>query len=299
MRSANGAIGIGSVVGMVLLYVVGGIGVGLFFMLRGRYVLWRQAAVWGLIVGAMQALATLNEWPLMWMTYDTAVPRTTFVAGQMATLAATRRRFLGVHGAVVHGGRNAWRGGVRPPSAILACLVEGPWQLDRNPGTNSRRLPPRVGILRLRRRTVPRRHAPLRMVDAVRGAPPPRRAGHLCALALGHRQFAPGRVLGRMPVSRGAARRRGAHRRPIWKARAVSRHRIRRPGRIFGAGHAPYPTQPSFARPVELIIPSIGFGLLYVYFGLFPGSCCTSHSMSSGSRCPSSCRRRRASGSRS
>ena len=31
---------------------------------------------------------------------------------------------------------------------------------------------------------------------------------------------------------------------------------------IFGAGHAPYPNQPSFARPVELIIPSIGFGLL-------------------------------------
>ena len=40
---------------------------------------------------------------------------------------------------------------------------------------------------------------------------------------------------------------------------------------IFGAGHAPYPNQPSFARPVELIIPSIGFGLLYVYLGLLPG----------------------------
>src|SRR4030095_14905550 len=40
---------------------------------------------------------------------------------------------------------------------------------------------------------------------------------------------------------------------------------------IFGAGHAPYPNQPSFARPVELVIPSIGFGLLYVYLGLVPG----------------------------
>ena len=40
---------------------------------------------------------------------------------------------------------------------------------------------------------------------------------------------------------------------------------------IFGAGHAPYPNQPSFARPVELIIPSIGFGLLYIYLGLVPG----------------------------
>ena len=47
MRSANEAIGIGSVVGMVLLYVVGGIGIGLFYMLRSRWVLWRRAATLG------------------------------------------------------------------------------------------------------------------------------------------------------------------------------------------------------------------------------------------------------------
>ena len=40
---------------------------------------------------------------------------------------------------------------------------------------------------------------------------------------------------------------------------------------VFGSGHAPYPNQPAFARPVESIVPSIGFGLLYVYFGLLPG----------------------------
>jgi hypothetical protein len=44
MRAANDAIGIGSVVGMALLYVVGGIGVGLFFMLRRGWVIfgWRH-----------------------------------------------------------------------------------------------------------------------------------------------------------------------------------------------------------------------------------------------------------------
>ena len=141
------------------------------------------------------------------------------------------RRLLGVHGAVVHRGRNTWPESVRPPPAILARLVEGPGELNRNPGTHNRRLPPRIGVLRLQRRTVSGRDARLRMVDAVRSAAPPRRAGHLRALALGDRQFAPGRVLGRMPVSRRAARRRSAHRRPIWKARVVSRHRVRRPGR--------------------------------------------------------------------
>ena len=39
---------------------------------------------------------------------------------------------------------------------------------------------------------------------------------------------------------------------------------------IFGAGHAAYPTQPSYARVVELIVPSTIFGLLYLRFGLLP-----------------------------
>jgi len=40
---------------------------------------------------------------------------------------------------------------------------------------------------------------------------------------------------------------------------------------IFGACHANYPNQPFFARLIELILPSFGFGLLYYVFGLLPG----------------------------
>ncbi|MBD3854700.1 MAG: CPBP family intramembrane metalloprotease, partial [Acidobacteria bacterium] len=39
---------------------------------------------------------------------------------------------------------------------------------------------------------------------------------------------------------------------------------------IFGAGHANYPSQPAYARLVELIIPALGFGGLYLLFGLVP-----------------------------
>jgi hypothetical protein len=39
---------------------------------------------------------------------------------------------------------------------------------------------------------------------------------------------------------------------------------------IFGAGHAPYATQPAYARAVELVLPSFMFGLLYLRFGLLP-----------------------------
>src|SRR5262249_37615534 len=50
MRSSNEAIGVASVVGMALVYVVGGIGIGSFFMLRERRVIWRQPLIWGAIV---------------------------------------------------------------------------------------------------------------------------------------------------------------------------------------------------------------------------------------------------------
>ena len=37
---------------------------------------------------------------------------------------------------------------------------------------------------------------------------------------------------------------------------------------IFGAGHANYPSQPAYARLVELIIPSFVFGGIYLTYGL-------------------------------
>jgi len=40
---------------------------------------------------------------------------------------------------------------------------------------------------------------------------------------------------------------------------------------IFGAAHAGYAQQPYFARVVELFIPAVIFGLLYLAYGLLPG----------------------------
>jgi hypothetical protein len=40
---------------------------------------------------------------------------------------------------------------------------------------------------------------------------------------------------------------------------------------VFGAAHSNYPTMPGWARMVELFIPSLCFGALYLRFGLIPG----------------------------
>ena len=195
MRSANEAIGIASVVGMMLLYVVGGIGVGLFYMLRSRWVLWRPAAAWGVVVGLLQALATVNEWPLMWMTYDTAVPRATFLGQQIATVVAMFAGFSIFFAPVVHGGGDPDTARVRIASPVLARLEEGAGQLEDDPRTDGGGVPARVDLLRLRRPALPDRDARVRLVDAVGSPAAPGRARDARAMAVGHRELAAGGLL--------------------------------------------------------------------------------------------------------
>ncbi|MBN2774171.1 MAG: CPBP family intramembrane metalloprotease [Prolixibacteraceae bacterium] len=40
---------------------------------------------------------------------------------------------------------------------------------------------------------------------------------------------------------------------------------------IFGAAHANYPNQPSYARVLEMVIPFTIMGIIYIYYGLLPG----------------------------
>ncbi len=271
MRSANETIGIGSAVSMVLLYVIGGIGVGLFYMLRRRWVLWRHAAFWGLLIGLLQALAAINEWPLMWMSYDTAVPRATFLTQQIAIVAATfigfsvffslsfmaaetlTRRAFGSHPQFWR----MWSKGPGSSTAVLGRTAAGyllvsvffaydvvlylvatrafGWWTPSEALLHPDVLATYVPWLSAVANSLQAGFWEECLFRAV-----PLAGAALIGDRLGHRRLF--LIIG-------------------FAVQAV----------VFGAGHAPYPTQPSFARPVELILPSIGFGLLYVYFGLLPG----------------------------
>src|SRR5439155_11536712 len=72
MRSSNTAITAAGSVAMFLFYILGCCGIGLFFMIRRRWVLWRQAAFWAVFIGLLMGLNQFNSWPLLWMGYDTA-----------------------------------------------------------------------------------------------------------------------------------------------------------------------------------------------------------------------------------
>ena len=278
MRSANDAIGIGSAVGMALLYVVGGIGVGLFFMLRQRWVVWRPAAVWGTAVGLLQALSMWNTLPLSWMTYDTAVARSTFLAEQTAQIVASfigfstffalsfiaaetlTRRAFGHHPQLwrVWSGRPA-PGQPDPPGAskavaartiagylivpvFIAYVVMFYFVAVRYLGWWS----PSESLLHpdVLATYVPWLSAIANSLQAGFWEESLFRAVPLAGAAL-------------------IGDRLGQRRLFLVIAFVVQ-------ALIFGAGHAQYPGQPAYARPVELIVPSIGFGLLYLYWGLLP-----------------------------
>ena len=270
MRSANEGITIGGSFALILLYGVGGIGVGLFVLLRQRRVLWRMPLVWGGGVAVAQLLAGLNEWPLLWMGYDTAVSETGFAVQQVASLVALTLAFTGIFAlsfmAAESLSRSAfphhvqfwrcWSGdGARSWPVLgqtvagylivgidLAFLVAFYWITTGYLGWWS----PSDTLLN---------------PDSLATAFP-----WLNPLALSLQAGFWEECLFRAVPLAGAALigDRLGHRR-AWIAGAFVVQIL-----IFGAGHAAYPTQPSYARLVELIVPSTIFGLLYLRFGLLP-----------------------------
>ena len=280
MRSANEAIGIGSVVGMALLYVIGGIGIGLFFMLRKRWVLWRPAAIWGAAVGLMQALAMLNEFPLLWMGYDTALPRSTFIGQQIALVVASfvgfsvffglsfmaaetlTRRAFGHH-------PQLWRAWSRRSATGEAAAAPG-----ASTAVAGRTVAGYLLVAVFLAYDVMLYFWATRYLGWWSPAEallhPDVLATYAPWLSAVANSFQAGfweeSLFRAIPLAGAALIGDRFGRRNLFLAVGFVLQAV-----IFGAGHAPYPAQPSFARPVELILPSLGFGMLYVYFGLLPG----------------------------
>ncbi|MGH7598130.1 MAG: CPBP family intramembrane glutamic endopeptidase [bacterium] len=271
MRSANDAISFGASAALVLLYIIGGCGIGLFFLLRQRWVIWRQPLFWGLFISFLQLLAGINQWPLLWMNYDTALSSQGFVLQQIVLLLG---QFVGLGLLLVASfmaaeslSRRAfphqlqlwrlWSTEVATSRPVLGLTVGGyllvglffaydvalyffatkwlgwwtPSDTLVNPDVLATYFPWLSSIA----------------ISAQAG-------------------FWEESLFRAVPIAGAALIGEKFGQRRAFIVGAMILQAL-----IFGAGHAGYATQPAYARVVELIIPSLGFGLIYIYWGLLPG----------------------------
>lgn len=271
MRSANNTIAFSGTVAMFLLYGLGGIGLGLFILMRQGWVLWRKPLFWGFFVSFMASLGQVSYFPLYWSHYDTALSANGFILENILQIVlqfvlmgvALTLTFIAAESMTRKAFPNQlqlwkiWSKDVAASPTTLGFTVAGYWF---------------VGIffafdiaLYLFANNVLGWWSPAgSMVDPdIVATWFPWLFAVGASLQAGFWEECLFRAI---PIA-GAAligARYGGRR--YWIIGAFILQAL-----IFGAGHASYPVQPAYARVVELIIPSIGFGLVYLYFGLLPG----------------------------
>lgn len=72
---------------MLVLYLLGGCIVGLFFLLRSRAVIWKKPLLWASSIAFLNFLTNICEVPLNWMGYDTALSAREFLVQQLLVAA--------------------------------------------------------------------------------------------------------------------------------------------------------------------------------------------------------------------
>ena len=271
MRSANNTISTAGMIVMAILYGIGGIIIGIFILMRKRWLLWRKAILWAFIVAFLGFIASFNYLPLYWNWYDTAISKNAYLFQQimqsflgfignflllaltfMAAESLTRKAFP-KHIRFW----NIWKKDVANSKRILGNTIAGyyisvlslvfilifyffttrylnwwnPASLSTDPNSLATYFP---------------------WLSAIANA---FQAGFLeeCLFRA-------------IPLAGAVLIGTKLGKRKLFLGIGLIVQAL-----IFGAGHANYAAQPAYARVVELIIPSLYFAFLYLRFGLLTG----------------------------
>ena len=268
MRSANTGIAFGAQAVAIVLYLVGGAVVGVFIMLRRRWLLWRQGVALGVAVAFLQALADLNAWPLIWLTYDTALPVNTFVL----------QRLFAIAGSFVITAGYLSLSFMAAESLSRKAFPHHPqqWMLWSRDAAGSVQILGRtvagylytgvefafiVGFYLLVSRLLHWWTPSEALVDPdVLAAYAPWLSALAPSVQAGIWEESLFRAL---PIACAALIGERYGNRRAWIVAALILQAL-----VFGSAHASYASWPAYARPVELILPSLVWGIIYLNFGL-------------------------------
>jgi hypothetical protein len=270
MRSANDTIALLSTVVFMVGFFGLGCGLGVFVLLRRGWIVWKPALAWALLIAVLMSLGSLNQVPLAWMGYDTALSRSTFLLQQIGTAITI----------VVFGTPMLALVFLAAESLTRAAFPNQPqqWKLwSRNAARSDPVLGRTLGAylwaavdlgfvvaFYLLASRLPGWWMPSEtMVDPdLLSTPFP----WLMAVSLSaFAGFWEESLFRAVPIA-GAkllGDRFGGTR--LWIGTALVVQAL-----VFAAAHANYPQQPSYARVVELFLPALVWGVFYLLFGLLP-----------------------------
>jgi hypothetical protein len=270
MRSTNDAIALGSQTVFMLVFVLLGAGVGSALLLRQGWLEWRTPLAWGGAIAFLFGLNTVNQLPLSWMGYDTALSASNFALQQVGAAVA-----IGLLGAPLIAffllageslGRRAF------PSHVQQWRFWSPEVASSTTATGMTLAPYllvclQVGYVVLFYLGTRRLEGWWSPADAL--VQPDLLATYLpwlqaVSLAL-FASFWEESVFRAVPIAAAALLGDRFGRRGLWIWSAVAFQAV-----VFAAAHANYPQQPPYARVVELTGPALLWGIVYVRFGLVP-----------------------------
>ena len=270
MRSANNTLATSASMAMFLLYGFGGVIMGLFIMMRKRWVIWKQAILWGTFVAVFGALGEINFWPLMWMYYPTALSQQSFFIQNIFSIVANTLLMSIIYSLSFMAGEtltrrafpqqinfwNLWSKGASNSIQVLGRTIGGYFIVAFD-------LAFVITFYLLTKKLFGWWDPASTLFDPdVIATPFPWISSVSRALGAGFWEECLFRAI---PIAGAALIGDRLGRRKQWIIIGFIIQSL-----IFAAAHANYPSYPAYARLVELILPSVIFGLLYLQFGLLP-----------------------------
>ncbi|HET9949475.1 MAG TPA: CPBP family glutamic-type intramembrane protease, partial [Longimicrobiales bacterium] len=269
-RATNDAIGLAATTVYVLLFVLLGGGVGSALLLRRGWLEWRAPLRWGVVIATLLGLAQINGLPLAWMAYDTALSETSFVLQQLGAgvvvvlLGAPFVAFILMAGESL--GRRAFPGHVRQWRFWSREVAASRTALGMTSAAYLL-VGMQLGYVVLFYVTTRRLEGWWSPAEAL--VQPDLLATYLpwlqaVSLAL-FAAFWEESAFRAVPIACAALLGARFGKRGLWIAAAVVLQAV-----VFAAAHANYPQQPPYARVVELTLPALVWGCVYVAVGLVP-----------------------------
>ena len=270
MRSSNNTISAIANYGILLLYIIGGIVIGLFLLNRQGWLIWKPAITWALFISVLMFFSGLNFFPLSWLSYDTAVSSNNFIVQNILFSIINTVVFSVV--------------------LILSFLAAESlsrkafphhvqfWKLWSNNNSSSYQVIGRtiggylmIGvdlIFVISFYTITSNYfgwwtpsGPLFSPDII-ATPFPWLSAIGMSLQAGFWEECLFRAV---PLAGAAIIGQKYGNKKLWILSAMIIQAL-----IFAGAHANYPSYPAYSRLVELVIPSIFWGFVYLRFGLLP-----------------------------